>query len=58
MLCSSDQTGGRAAGRGGTYNLERGLFFLYSLYVVYSYTDQKFKTDTDKIKKKNQKEPG
>ena len=49
MLCSSDQTGGRAAGRGGTYNLERGLFFLYSLYVVYLYTDLKFKTDTDKI---------
>lgn len=38
---------------GGTYNLERGLFFLYSLYVVYSYTDQKFKTDrnqSDKVK--------
>ena len=52
MLCCAVQIrpeGGQQVG--GTYNLERGLFFLYFLYVVYFYTDQKFKTDTDKSRK-------
>lgn len=48
---SSGREGRGAAGDGGTYNLEGACYLLYSLDVVHFYTDQKFKLDTDKIRK-------
>ena len=49
-----DHLDGRREGQqidGGTYNGEEPFYLLYSLDVVYFYTDQKFKLDTDKSKK-------
>ena len=46
-----DHLDGRGEGQqidGGTYNLKRACYLLYSLDVVYFYTDQKFKLDIDK----------
>ena len=51
-----DHLDGRREGQqidGGTYNGEEPFYLLYSLDVVYFYTDQKFKLDTDKSKKYN-----
>lgn len=55
---AADQRGEGEQVDGGAYNLKGAYYFMYSLDVVHPYTDQNLQLDTDKSRKKNQKEPG